>query len=152
MLIEWNHFQWKRELKIIIRKWKRCIKSKGLYSKVWIFMVFNGGVEVEAKMWSVLFTRFKVYPNINLWSHIASSFKDLRGSVGWGAAPGIELRVRTPEIREAEVCYFYVHLLIEQEIFGFQVTMYDSPENINSNVKMLYRIEVREGSNEKYLK
>ena len=52
------------------------------------------------------------HPNINLWSHIASSFKHLRGRVWWGATPGVELGVRTPEIREAEVCYFYIHLLI----------------------------------------
>ena len=68
------------------------------------------------------------YPDINLRPDVAGALEHLRGSVWRGATPGGEVGVRTPEIGKSEIRYFYIHVLIEQEIFSFQVTMYNSPE------------------------
>lgn len=73
-------------------------------------------------------TKTKTYPDVDLWAKVAGALEDLRGGVGRRAAPGGQVGVGAPEIGKSEVRDFYIHVLVEQEIFSFQVAMYDSPE------------------------
>lgn len=64
-------------------------------------------------------------PNVHGKSLIFESFDHLRSSVARRAAGSTETRLVLIEIRETEVHYFDVHLRVDQEVLGLEVSMND---------------------------
>ena len=53
------------------------------------------------------------HPDIYLRPPVLSSLEHLGCSVGWGAAPGVQMTYRRPEVGEPEVGNLDVHLRVQ---------------------------------------
>ena len=67
------------------------------------------------------------HPDIYLRPPVLSSLEHLGRGVGRGAAPGVQVTNRRPEVREPEVGNLDVHLRVQQQVLSLQVAVYYSP-------------------------